>query len=205
MPPNDLIPYDKNAKIHTLDQVEQIANSIKQFGFQQPIVVDKNGVVIIGHGRLMAAKELMLDKVPVVRADDLTEDQVKALRLADNKLNESPYDLSLLEQELAELSIAGFNMEQFGFDNDSEDDKKKVKTRPEVEFSEMLGEENNYLILQFKNDIDWLQACTFFNIGTVKSYSTRKDGKVTEKMQRMGTGRVLDGSKALQKLMEATK
>ena len=113
--PGELYPYPQNAKIHTPDQVKQIAASIKAFGFQQPIVVDKDNVVIIGHGRLFAAQELMLDQVPGVRADDLTEDQAKALRLADNKLNESPYDFSKLEAELAELDIAGFDMEQFGF------------------------------------------------------------------------------------------
>ena len=113
--PEELIPYENNAKVHTPDQVERIANSIREFGFQQPIVIDKDNVVIIGHGRLFAAKELMLDQVPVVRAENLTEDQVKALRLADNKLNESPYDFSKLESELAELDIAGFDMEQFGF------------------------------------------------------------------------------------------
>ena len=113
--PDELIPYENNAKIHTPEQVERIANSIREFGFQQPIVIDKDNVVIIGHGRLFAAKELMLDTVPVVRADNLTDDQVKALRLADNKLNESPYDFGKLESELAELSIDGFDMEQFGF------------------------------------------------------------------------------------------
>lgn len=113
--PNELIPYDNNAKIHTPNQVKRIANSIREFGFQQPIVVDKDNVVIIGHGRLFAAKELMLDTVPVVKAENLTKDQAKALRLADNILNESPYDFGKLEAELAELSIDGFDMEQFGF------------------------------------------------------------------------------------------
>lgn len=113
--PADLIPYENNAKIHAPEQVEKIANSIREFGFQQPIVVDKDNVVIIGHGRLFAAKELMLDTVPVVKAYGLNDDQVKALRLADNKLNESPYDFGKLEAELAELSIDGFDMEQFGF------------------------------------------------------------------------------------------
>ncbi|MBO5959310.1 MAG: ParB N-terminal domain-containing protein [Lentisphaeria bacterium] len=113
--PDDLIPYSGNAKQHPPEQVERIANSIKAFGWQQPIVVDKDRTVIIGHGRLFAAKELLLDKVPVVFADNLTEDQVNALRLADNKTNESAWDFGKLEEELAELSIAGFDMEQFGF------------------------------------------------------------------------------------------
>ena len=115
--PGELYPYPANAKIHSPEQVKRIANSIKVFGWQQPIVIDRDNVVIIGHGRLFAAQELHLDSVPVVRADDLTEDQVKALRLADNKLNESPYDFSKLEEELAALDIAGFDMEQFGFED----------------------------------------------------------------------------------------
>ena len=132
--PEDLVPYENNAKMHPLEQVEHIANSIKQFGFQQPIVVDKNMVVIIGHGRLQAAKELMLDTVPVVIADNLTEEQVNALRLADNKLNESPWDFGRLEEELAALSIAGMDMEQFGF----RELEEKLDESPEgfKEFSE---------------------------------------------------------------------
>lgn len=117
--PDELIPYENNAKVHTPEQVKRIANSIKAFGFQQPIVVDRENTVIIGHGRLFAAKDLHLDVVPVVRAEELTDEQVKALRLADNKLNESPYDFEKLEAELAELSIEGFDMEQFGFEDQS--------------------------------------------------------------------------------------
>lgn len=113
---DELTPYLKNAKQHPADQVKQIANSIKAFGWTQPIVVDKDRVVVIGHGRLMAAKELMLEKVPVVMRDDLSEEQVKALRIADNKTNESDWITDKLDEELAELAIAGFDMEQFGFD-----------------------------------------------------------------------------------------
>lgn len=115
---SDLIPYENNAKIHPPTQIEQIAESIKRFGWQQPIVVDKDNVVIIGHGRLLAAKEMGLETAPVVRAETLSEADVKALRLADNKLNESPWDFSRLEQELASLAIDGIDMEQFGFDTE---------------------------------------------------------------------------------------
>lgn len=114
--PDALVPYQKNAKQHPAKQVEHIANSIKRFGWRQPIVVDKNKVVIIGHGRLLAAKELKLEKVPVVFADDLPESEVKALRLADNKLNESEWIGGLLDEELAGLAIDGIDMSQFGFD-----------------------------------------------------------------------------------------
>lgn len=113
--PAELTPYAGNAKIHPPEQVEHIANSIKMFGWKQPIVVDGDNVVIIGHGRLLAAKQLMLDTVPVVYATDLTPEQVDALRLADNKTNESEWDTSKLEEELAQLSTQGIDMSQFGF------------------------------------------------------------------------------------------
>lgn len=119
LPPGDLTPYEKNAKLHPPEQVERIANSIREFGFRQPLVIDKDGVLVIGHGRLLAAKRLGLEKVPCVRADDLTEEQIKALRLADNKTNESEWDFSLLESELNELKL-DFNMADFGFDEPGE-------------------------------------------------------------------------------------
>lgn len=114
--PAALIPYENNTKTHPPEQVDRIAESIKQFGWQQPIVVDKDNVVIIGHGRLLAAQQLLLDKVPVVCAEELTEEQAQALRLADNKTNESAWDFGKLEEELAALSIAGVDMTAFGFD-----------------------------------------------------------------------------------------
>lgn len=154
--PDELIPYERNAKQHPPDQIDHIANSIKRFGWQQPIVVDKNNVVIIGHGRLAAAKQLMLDSVPVVYADNLTEEEVNALRLADNKTNESPWDFSKLEEELAQLAIDGFDMEQFGFDADkmdfaADDDTAKsakgnLATRYLVPpFSVIYGNKNDWI------------------------------------------------------------
>ena len=117
---SDLKAYQKNAKRHPDDQVQRIASSIKEFGFVQPIVVDKDNVVIIGHGRLLAAKRLGLSEVPCVRADDLTEEQVKALRLVDNRVAKSKTDTDLLAEELSE--IFEIDMEQFGFDLDLEID-----------------------------------------------------------------------------------
>ena len=114
LPPGDLVPYKANAKMHPPEQVEHIANSIKEFGFRQPLVIDRDNVVVIGHGRLLAAKRLGLAKVPCTMADDLTEEQIKALRLADNKTNESEWDFSLLESELEDLKT-DFDMSDFGF------------------------------------------------------------------------------------------
>lgn len=108
-------PYSKNAKRHSKSQVEAIARSIKEFGFNQPIVVDKKGVIIVGHGRYEAAKHLGLKEkeIPVVVAD-LSAKQAAAYRLADNKLNESDWDMQLVLDELKGLDIE--MVEITGFD-----------------------------------------------------------------------------------------
>lgn len=96
----DLKPYKKNAKKHNKEQVEWIANSIKEFGFTQPVIIDKNNCVVAGHGRILGAKKAGLKQVPTVTLEELTEEQIKAYRLVDNKLNESEWDYSLLDEEL---------------------------------------------------------------------------------------------------------
>lgn len=98
-------PYELNAKIHDPKQVEKIAKSITEFGWDQPIVVDKDGVVIKGHGRRLAAISLGLKTVPVWVRDDLTEDQVRASRLADNRVAISDIDNDILQKELAGLEF----------------------------------------------------------------------------------------------------
>lgn len=109
-----LIPYENNPRNND-DAVDQVAESIKEFGFQQPIVVDKENVVIVGHTRLKAAKRLGLKKVPVVVADELTDEQAKAYRLADNKTNEiATWNFDILSEEL--LDICHVDMSKFGFD-----------------------------------------------------------------------------------------
>lgn len=115
----EIIPYEKNAKKHDKTQIANVAESIKRFGFAQPLVVDKDNVLIIGHCRLLAAKQLKLREVPVVRMDDLTEEQVKQLRLLDNKLNESDWDYDLLADEIGDLDFDGFDID-FGISLDDE-------------------------------------------------------------------------------------
>ena len=114
-PIKELKPYKKNAKKHSKEQVEQIANSIKEFGFTQPVIIDKNNSVVAGHGRILGAKKAGLKQVPTVCLEELTEEQIKAYRLVDNKLNESEWDYSLLDEELENLT-EDINMDLFGFD-----------------------------------------------------------------------------------------
>ena len=100
-----LIPYSQNNKIHDDEQVERIANSIKEFWFIQPLVVDQENNVIIWHGRLLASKYLWLEEVPVVKLENLSENQIKKLRILDNKLNESNWDIDNLKLELSDLDF----------------------------------------------------------------------------------------------------
>jgi len=109
-------PYKKNAKLHSAKQIKQVADSISKFGFNQPIVVDKDNVIVVGHGRYEAAKLLGLKEVPILEVD-LTEKQAKAYRLADNKLNESDWDMELAIEELKDLSeelieLTGFELKE---------------------------------------------------------------------------------------------
>lgn len=109
----DIKPYDKNPRKND-NAVEQVANSIASFGFKVPIVIDKDNVIVCGHTRYKAAKKIGLKAVPCVVADDLTEEQIKAYRLADNKVSEkSEWDFDLLGEELN--NIFDIDMEMFDF------------------------------------------------------------------------------------------
>lgn len=130
----EIFPYENNPR-NNESAVDAVAESIKQFGFKQPIVVDKDNVIIVGHTRWEAAQRLGLDSVPVLVAEDLTEQQAKAYRLADNKTNElSGWDFLALDEELD--GILDFDMADFGFDEieevfdetdlDSDDVKESV-------------------------------------------------------------------------------
>lgn len=111
----DIKPYEKNPRQND-DAVKFVANSIREFGFKVPIVLDKNGVIVCGHTRYKAAMELGMKSVPCTYADDLTDEQIKAFRLADNKTSEiALWDFSMLDEELKEISL---DMGDFGFDLD---------------------------------------------------------------------------------------
>lgn len=154
-PIKELKPYKKNAKKHSKEQVEQIANSIKEFGFTQPVIIDKHNSVVAGHGRILGAKKAGLKQVPTVCLEDLTEEQIKAYRLVDNKLNESEWDTELLNTELQELwNIGDVDMGQFDFDIDalfSEDEP----TEKEVKFK---TKEKHDVVLHFKNTTEMNKA-----------------------------------------------
>ena len=110
---DELIPYNNNPRVND-GAVDAVAKSIEEFGFRNPIIVDKNNVIIAGHTRLKASQKLGLKKVPVIIADDLTDEQANALRLVDNKTNElADWDFDKLKEELDAITI---DMSQFGFE-----------------------------------------------------------------------------------------
>lgn len=133
---NEVKPYPNNPRDND-GGVDAVANSIKEFGWQQPIVVDKDNVIIVGHTRYKAARKLGMKEVPVVVANNLTPEQVKAYRLADNKTGElTDWDMSLLDDELGD--IADIDMSDFGFNLDLDDDEVEVQ---EDDFDEEVPEE----------------------------------------------------------------
>ena len=124
---DELIPYSNNPKEHPEEQVNKIASSIKNYGWDQPIVVDGGGEIIKGHGRLQAAEKLGLDEVPVIWREDLSDAEAKAARIADNKTAESPWSDDELETEIGVLADDdAIDLDSLGFDED--------------ELNDMLGE-----------------------------------------------------------------
>lgn len=122
---DEVIPYEKNPRKND-EAVKYVAESIKEFGFKVPIIIDSNNVIIAGHTRLKASKKLGYKEVPCIIADDLTPEQIKAFRLADNKVSEmAEWDLDLLNEELE--NIIDINMEDFGFDLNLDFEDKEVE------------------------------------------------------------------------------
>lgn len=149
----DIKPYEKNPRRND-EAVKYVAESIRQFGFKVPIVIDKDGIIVAGHTRWKAAKKLGLDEVLCIIADDLSDEQIKAFRLADNKVAEkAEWDFDLLNEELDELF--DFDMSVFGFDDDAED---------EIDFDDLDAEsddENVYAInIRFDNHNDFEKCKT---------------------------------------------
>ena len=128
----ELTPYAKNAKKHDSTQIANVAESIRQFGFVQPIVIDRDGVIVIGHCRALAAKKLGMQEVPCVCVDDLTPEQVNALRIVDNKSNESPWDFDILPDELADIDLSDFDFD-FGIEDEKEETEIVEDEAPEVD------------------------------------------------------------------------
>ena len=157
----DLIPYAKNSRLHSEIQVSQIAGSIREFGFTNPVLIDAENGIIAGHGRVMAAQVLSLEKVPCIRLGHLTETQRRAYIIADNKLAlNSGWDEQMLGLELADLRELDFDLNLTGFDGE---EIERMLNPPEVDEEEIettsddsnKGDSGAYLIIgEFKIPLD---------------------------------------------------
>lgn len=137
---DEIVPYENNAKEHPQWQVDQIAKSIQEFGFNDPIAVNGNKVIIEGHGRFLAAKELGMKELPCIILDNLTEEQERAYIIAHNKLTmNTGFDLEVLEYELNALKVEDFDLELTGFD---EVEIEEILNNEEFNFDE-ITEENS--------------------------------------------------------------
>lgn len=202
MSPKDLIPYHNNPRDND-EAIAAVADSIKAFGFNQPIVADKKNVIVVGHTRREAAILLCLPKVPVTDCKHLSARKVRAYRLADNRTNENSF---WLEEELTEELLAlnpkerkstAFTDEELEEMLGAIDEAAPIK--PKVAFSEELLESRNYVVLYFDNDVDWLSAKTHFKLRSV--HSKRCNGKPWSQ----GIGRVIDGAKYLRRITRGKK
>jgi ParB-like chromosome segregation protein Spo0J len=148
VPIDQLTPYARNAKLHDKAQVSQIAESIRQFGFNVPILIDDQGEIIAGHGRWLAAKHLGMTEVPCIRLSHLTATQRKAYRLADNRLTElgGGWDWNTLALEIEELQLDEIALDSLGFD-DHMLEKILGPQPPQLDTPAMPSIAEQYLIL----------------------------------------------------------
>ena len=144
LPVGKLLRYAKNSRTHSDEQVEQLVNSIREFGFTNPVLIDEKNELIAGHGRLAAAEILEMDKVPAIRLSNLSEKQKKAYRIADNKLSlNAGWDMQLLAEEVKELMDDDFDIDLLGF-NDAELDEMLSDEQPQEE------DDNSSPVVQIK-------------------------------------------------------
>jgi hypothetical protein len=130
---NDLIPYARNSRTHSDEQIAQVAASIREFGFTNPVLIDHDNGIIAGHGRVMAATRLKLDTVPCIRLSHLSDTQKRAYIIADNKLAlNSGWDEEMLKLELIELDALGFDVDLIGFDAEFIDSESIDDFEPEL-------------------------------------------------------------------------
>lgn len=169
-----LQPYKNNAKVHDKEQVQKIADSIKEFGFLNPILIDKDLNIIAGHGRTMAAELLGMKEVPAVYVEGLTDAQRRAYILADNRLTElGGWDEFIVQQELEALKSEGFNIELTGFELNIEEDAEEIAAAEKENPTDILPDSNCYIF-------------------AVSVFGTKSEKIVMFKMEPETAGHVLD-------------
>jgi uncharacterized protein YjgD (DUF1641 family) len=205
LPIKEIKPYERNAKKHDERQIKNVMQSIKNYGIVQPLVVDKDNVLIIGHCRLIACKRLGITEVPVVRKDDLTQEDVDKLRLLDNKLNESEWDFDLLAEEIPELDFDGFDIDWGLSDESKEELEKKYTEKTDIpqyeptdkewELNDLYDDEKKQQLIDEINQADievevkeFLKMAAYrhvkFNYKRIADFYAKADKEIQELMEK---------------------
>lgn len=197
-----LIPYARNARTHSADQVAQIAASIKEFGFTNPVLIDETGGIIAGHGRVLAARKLGLVEVPTIKLDYLTETQKKAYIIADNKLAlNAGWDERMLGLEVKEIEEAGFDLSLMGF---SEKELNELLAFGDEDDLETTDDENlpqaiqmepprEYAVIMCNDSEEWERLKIALNLTPVR----RGGYRAGSPFDAVGTQRVVLASNVL--------
>lgn len=206
---SEMKKLDGNPRKITQEQLDTLKQSIERnkdyFEARLLILSNRTGelVIIAGNQRYEACKQLGIEECPTVLLEGLTEEREKEIIIRDNVSN-GEWDEELLQdwdaEDLADWGVDVSILE----DEDEEEEEIKAEKIGRVPFTEVLGEEHNYIVLYFDNSVDWLQAQSLFGIQPVRCLSTRKDGKLLHKgfADKIGIGRVVNGAKALNKILE---
>ena len=176
LPVGKLLRYAKNSRTHSDEQVEQLVNSIREFGFTNPVLIDEKNELIAGHGRLAAAEILEMDKVPAIRLSNLSEKQKKAYRIADNKLAlNAGWDMQLLAEEVKELMDDDFDIDLLGF-NDAELDEMNSRRKKTI-ILPLLFKLSTWLLIKnvFPRRIWKLHCCWMFIVSTTTRMKRMRD------------------------------
>lgn len=162
---DDLDPYVNNPKQHPTEQVKKIASSIRNFGWDVPIVVDGDLEIIKGHGRYQAAKHLGLSQVPVIVRDDISKADARASRIADNRVAESEWQDETLLTEIESLQDTGFSVEDLGFDDDELDDLMGDEWDDDLSMDDLAApstDSDTTVSLDFEDEMDYEDALDWF-------------------------------------------
>ncbi len=194
---SDITPYFKNAKKHSQAHIDFTKKSLKENDYYNPIGVDKDNIIVVGHKRFQALLQNNVKKVEVIDFSYLKPKQIKKLRLKDNKGITDKWDMDLVQNELEEMYKDIQDAKELGFTQKELDAMLKLDDdKVEVPFTEELLESHNYIVLYFDNDLDWLNAQTIFELKTVKALDSKKG------FEKKGIGRVINGTKALNKIIK---
>lgn len=196
--------YNPRKKLKPSDkEYQKIKRSIEEFGYVDPIIANKDLTIIGGHQRMNVMKDMGFKEVDVVIID-VDKNKEKALNVALNKIT-GEWDYGKLGDLLLELDAENYDLAITGFDEKEIEDLMApiddvFEVEGKVEFTEVLGEEHNYIVLYFDNEVDYLQAESLLGLEKVRNLSTRIDGRITKGMESTSIGRVVKGREAIDKI-----